>query len=35
MIGDSLFPTPRPRAEEILRRVAPVEREALLVKCWM
>jgi hypothetical protein len=35
MIGESLSPTPRQRAEEILRRLAPVEREALLVKCWM
>jgi hypothetical protein len=35
MIGESLSPTPRQLAEEILRRLAPVEREALLVKCWM
>ncbi|MGH7373315.1 MAG: hypothetical protein ACREJY_03745 [Candidatus Rokuibacteriota bacterium] len=31
MIGESLSPTPRQRAEEILRRLA-AEREALLVK---
>jgi len=35
MIGESLSPTPRQRAEEILRRLAPVERDALLVKGWM
>ena len=35
MIGESLSPTPRQRAEEILRRLAPVAREALLVMCWM
>jgi hypothetical protein len=33
MISDSLAPTPRQRAEQILRPLAPIEWEALLVQC--
>ena len=35
MTGEDLAPTLRQRAGEILRRLAPEEREALLLKCWM
>ena len=32
---DDLQPRLRRRATDALRRLAPAEREALLVKCWM
>jgi hypothetical protein len=35
MSDDNLAPRLRRRAEDLLGRLAPMEREALLVKCWM
>lgn len=35
MTDDDLVPRLRRRATEVLSRLGPAEREALLVKCWM